>query len=73
MKSLNIGWLRRQLGIVSQEPILFDRSIADNIRYGDTTRTASIDEVVKAAKGANIHAFIVGLPEVCVFSKFDGK
>lgn len=63
-KTLNIGWLRRQLGIVSQEPVLFDRSIADNIRYGDNTYNPTIEEVIKAAKAANIHNFIETLPEV---------
>nr|XP_039263789.1 ATP-dependent translocase ABCB1-like isoform X2 [Styela clava] len=62
-KSLNISWLRRQMGIVSQEPVLFDRSIADNIRYGDNTYVASMEEVVAAAKAANIHNFIETLPD----------
>ena len=61
---LQISWLRSQLGIVSQEPVLFDCSIADNIKYGDNSRDVSMDEVVKAAKNANIHDFIEGLPEV---------
>ncbi|CAH2282580.1 ATP-binding cassette sub-family B member 5-like isoform X1 [Pelobates cultripes] len=62
-KCLNVQWLRSQLGIVSQEPVLFNYSIAENIAYGDNTRTVSIDEIQRAAKAANIHSFIEGLPE----------
>lgn len=49
---------------MSQEPILFDCSIAENIQYGDNSRVVSQEEVVEAAKAANIHAFIENLPEV---------
>ncbi|XP_061021100.1 phosphatidylcholine translocator ABCB4 [Dama dama] len=61
-KKLNIQWLRAQLGIVSQEPILFDCSIADNIAYGDNSRPVTMPEIVSAAKAANIHPFIETLP-----------
>ncbi|XP_032731938.1 phosphatidylcholine translocator ABCB4 isoform X3 [Lontra canadensis] len=61
-KKLNIQWLRAHLGIVSQEPILFDCSIAENIAYGDNSRVVSQDEIVNAAKAANIHPFIETLP-----------
>ncbi|XP_015413760.1 PREDICTED: phosphatidylcholine translocator ABCB4 isoform X3 [Myotis davidii] len=67
-KKLNIQWLRAQLGIVSQEPILFDYSIAENIAYGDNSRVVSQDEIVSAAKAANIHPFIETLPH-----KYDTK
>ncbi len=63
---LNIRWLRGQIGIVSQEPVLFDNSIADNIRYGANFRDVSTEEVVEAAKAANIHSFIDSLPQVCI-------
>ena len=67
IRDLNIGWLRSQVGIVSQEPVLFDASIADNIRYGALFREVSDEEVIGAAKAANIHTFIEGLPQVrCV-------
>ncbi|KAL6034361.1 hypothetical protein STEG23_030529, partial [Scotinomys teguina] len=62
VKQLNVQWLRAHLGIVSQEPILFDCSIAENIAYGDNSRVVSQDEIVKAAKEANIHQFIDSLP-----------
>ena len=63
-KQLNIQWLRAQLGIVSQEPVLFDCSIADNIAYGDNSRPVTMPEIVSAAKAANIHPFIETLPHV---------
>ncbi|XP_059476187.1 ATP-dependent translocase ABCB1 [Neocloeon triangulifer] len=55
--------LRSNLGIVSQEPVLFDRTIADNIGYGDTSREVDITEIIEAAKNANIHNFITSLPQ----------
>ena len=64
LRDLNIGWLRSQVGIVSQEPVLFGTSIAENIRYGANFREVSDDEVVEAAKAANIHTFIESLPQV---------
>ena len=64
VKELNLKWLRRQIGIVSQEPVLFDLSVRDNIAYGDTTREVSDQEVKEAARVANIHQFITSLPEV---------
>ncbi|XP_075602154.1 ATP-binding cassette sub-family B member 5 isoform X2 [Balearica regulorum gibbericeps] len=62
-KSLHLQWLRSRLGLVSQEPILFDCSIAENIRYGDNSRVVSQEEIEEAAKAANIHTFIENLPE----------
>ena len=64
MKSLNIQWLRSQIGLVSQEPVLFDTTIAENIRYGANFREVSDEEVEMAAKSANIHKFILTLPQV---------
>ena len=64
LRDLNIRWLRSQIGIVSQEPVLFDASIADNIRYGANFREVSDEEVLEAAKAANIHSFIETLPQV---------
>ena len=65
IRDLNIRWLRSQMGVVSQEPILFDSSIADNIRYGANFRDVSDEEVIEAAKAANIHNFVETLPQVC--------
>ena len=64
IKSLNLNWLRQQSGIVPQEPVLFDISIAENIRYGALYRDVSDEEVIEAAKSANIHNFIESLPMV---------
>ena len=55
------------MGLVSQEPILFDTSIADNIAYGDNFRKVEMEEIIKAARLANIHNFIETLPEVYIF------
>ena len=63
LKHLNLHWLRSNIGIVSQEPILFDASIAYNIGYGDNSRAVPLDEIIEAAKQANIHDFIASLPE----------
>ncbi|NWJ02935.1 MDR1 protein, partial [Crypturellus undulatus] len=62
-KTLHLQWLRSRLGLVSQEPVLFDCSIAENIQYGDNSRVVSQEEIEEAAKAANIHAFIERLPE----------
>ena len=62
---LHLQWLRSQMGIVSQEPVLFDCSISDNIAYGDNSRDVPMSEIIEAAKNANIHNFIQNLPDVC--------
>nr|QST14979.1 ABCB1-1 protein [Diaphanosoma celebensis] len=59
---INISSLRSQLGIVSQEPVLFNRTIADNIAYGDNQRQVPMEEIIEAARKANIHSFIQSLP-----------
>ncbi|XP_060052095.1 ATP-binding cassette sub-family B member 5 [Erinaceus europaeus] len=62
-KELNIQWLRSQIAIVSQEPVLFNCSIAENIAYGDNSRVVPLDEIKEVANAANIHSFIESLPE----------
>ena len=62
IKQLNVPFVRSKLGIVSQEPVLFDRTIAENIKYGDNTRDVSMEEVIEAARKANIHSFVSSLP-----------
>jgi ATP-binding cassette subfamily B protein len=52
-----VDWLRRQIGIVEQEPFLFSRSIRDNIAYG-AGREVTDDEIVEAARAAAIHDMI---------------
>jgi ATP-binding cassette, subfamily B, bacterial len=53
--------LRRQMGIVLQEPVLFNTSILENIRYGRPD--ADFDDVVRAARAAHAHDFIVAKEE----------
>lgn len=64
IKDITLQSLRSNFGIVSQEPVLFDRTIADNIAYGDNNRVVCKEDIIEAAKNANIHNFIVGLPQV---------
>jgi len=64
VRQLNVSWLRTQLGLVSQEPVLFDYSIRENIEYGDNGRHVNMDEVITAARASNIHNFIESLPDV---------
>ncbi|KAK5602504.1 Bile salt export pump [Crenichthys baileyi] len=60
---VNVPFLRSKIGIVSQEPVLFDCSIAENIKYGDNLREISMNEVILAAKKAQLHDFVMSLPE----------
>jgi len=61
LKEINIQWLRGQLGLVSQEPVLFDTTIAENIRLG--LPNATQEQIESAAKKANAHDFIVSFPD----------
>lgn len=60
--SVSLTTLRSQLGVVGQEPVLFDRTIAENIAYGDNSRQVTMDEIIEAAKMSNIHSFVTSLP-----------
>ncbi|KAH1178447.1 hypothetical protein KIL84_012149 [Mauremys mutica] len=61
IRTLNIKWLREHIGLVSQEPILFAATIAENIHCGREDITDS--EIKKAAKEANAFDFISRLPD----------
>ncbi|GEL69128.1 ABC transporter ATP-binding protein [Myxococcus virescens] len=61
LTSLEPEWLRRNIGMVAQEPQLFSCSIADNIRYGRPGATDA--QVEEAARAANAHAYIERFPE----------
>ncbi|CAF1154852.1 unnamed protein product [Adineta ricciae] len=63
ISELNIQWLRSLMGLVQQEPVLFNLSIRENITYGDNSRYISDAEIEKAARDANIHDFIAQLPK----------
>ncbi|KAL8154316.1 hypothetical protein V2J09_012076 [Rumex salicifolius] len=60
IERFKVKWLRSQMGLVSQEPCLFDTTIRENILFGKDD--ASMDEVIEVAKAANAHAFISQLP-----------
>nr|XP_016929348.1 ATP-dependent translocase ABCB1 [Drosophila suzukii] len=62
VRDVSMTNLRNQLGIVSQEPILFDRTIRENISYGDNSRIVTDQEIISACKKSNIHEFIANLP-----------
>lgn len=62
LKTITLGTLRSHLGIVSQEPNLFNKTIAENIAYGDNSREIELPEIIEAAKHANIHNFVSALP-----------
>ncbi|KAL7062928.1 hypothetical protein AAHC03_0254 [Spirometra sp. Aus1] len=63
VRTLSPNWIRQQIGIVSQEPNLFDLTIRENIAYGDNSREVSMAEIIEAAKKANVHDFVMSLPE----------
>uniref|UniRef100_A0A669QP59 Bile salt export pump n=1 Tax=Phasianus colchicus TaxID=9054 RepID=A0A669QP59_PHACC len=62
-KKVNVQFLRSKIGVVSQEPVLFDCSIADNIKYGSNTKDTTMEKVIEAAKKAQLHDFVMSLPE----------
>eukprot|EP00267_Zea_mays_P034596 XP_008669709.1 ABC transporter B family member 19 [Zea mays] len=61
LSSLNLRWLRSQMGLVGQEPVLFATSIIENVMMGkeDATR----QEAIAACAKANAHTFVLGLPD----------
>nr|CAB3446858.1 unnamed protein product [Digitaria exilis] len=61
IRRLRLKWLRAQMGLVSQEPVLFATTIRENILFGKEDATE--EEVIAAAKAANAHDFIVHLPQ----------
>ncbi|MCU1380083.1 MAG: ABC-type multidrug transport system, ATPase and permease component [Acidimicrobiales bacterium] len=61
LRELTLFSLREQIAFVHQEPLLFPRSIAENIGYGRVG--ATMEEIVEAAKAANVHHVIQAMPE----------
>lgn len=61
VRTVELGTLRRQVGIVSQDPFLFNDTVKHNIRYGRLDATD--EEIVAAAKAANADEFIAELPQ----------
>ncbi|CAI9782114.1 unnamed protein product [Fraxinus pennsylvanica] len=62
IRKFKLSWLRQQMGLVSQEPILFNETIRTNIAYGKRG-DVNEEEIVSATKAANAHDFISGLPQ----------
>ena len=60
-RDIDLQDLRRQIGIVLQEPFLFNGTISENIAYGKPG--ASLDEIMEAARAANAHNFILSKPD----------
>ena len=70
IRTLNIDWLRSKIGLVSQEPTLFNQTIYQNVCYGDITReNIPISEVIDACKESNINNRIENLPDVIYLLK----
>ena len=61
LKSFTLASLRRQIGLVTQDTVLFNDTVANNIAYG--TAAASRDDIIAAAKRANAHDFISAMPD----------
>ncbi|KAG1251230.1 hypothetical protein G6F68_012383 [Rhizopus microsporus] len=62
LRDYNVAWLRNKIGVVSQEPVLFNMTIKQNLLMG-IDRQASNEEIVEACKKANCHSFISQLPD----------
>ncbi|KAK1297877.1 ABC transporter B family member 9 [Acorus calamus] len=62
IQSFKLSWLREQMGLVSQEPVLFNETIRTNIAYGKRGEVSE-EEIIEAAKKANAHSFISSLPQ----------
>ncbi|MHA3773549.1 ABC transporter ATP-binding protein [Verrucomicrobiota bacterium sgz303538] len=61
LRDLKQDWLRRNIGVVLQEPLLFNDTIRENIAYGKPEATT--EEIIAAAKAANAHDMIMSLPD----------
>lgn len=61
VKTLNLEWLRSQMSLAQQEPVLFQGSILDNIKYGRPDATDA--EATQAARDANAHNFVTAFPQ----------
>jgi len=62
LHALKVSWLRQQVGLVAQEPVLFNDTIRANIAYGKQGGVSE-EEVIAAAEAANAHTFIAALPD----------
>ncbi|CBY43430.1 unnamed protein product, partial [Oikopleura dioica] len=63
LKSLNISYLRSMIGLVSQEPVLFNGSIRENILYGTQDKSVSQSEIEKVCRQANVLEFVLKMTD----------
>ena len=61
LKGLRLEQIRKEISVVSQDTFLFHGTVQENIRFGNSE--ASDEEIIEAAKSANIHDFIKSLPD----------
>ncbi|XP_010234151.2 ABC transporter B family member 11 isoform X1 [Brachypodium distachyon] len=61
LQTLKLSWLRQQIGLVGQEPVLFNDTIRANIAYGNEEQVTE-EEIIAVAEAANAHRFISSLP-----------
>lgn len=66
IKKFQLKWLRQQMGLVSQEPVLFNDTVHANIAYGKEG-TATEAEIIAASELANAHNFISSLRQVKIY------
>lgn len=62
LRKINLKWLRQNIGVVGQEPVLFNMTIRQNLAMG-SSRDVSEEEIISACKEANCHSFITQLPQ----------
>ena len=71
LKKLQLKWLRQQMGLVGQEPVLFNDTIRANIAYGKGGEEATEAEIVAASELSNAHKFISSIQKVTETRPFD--
>lgn len=63
INAFTLGNLRSHMALVSQEPVVFNVSIKDNIQLGGLSESMALTDIEEACKSANIHEFIASLPD----------
>ena len=63
IQKFKLSWLRQQMGLVNQEPALFNETIRTNISYGKHGEEVTEEEIIAATRAANAHNFISALPQ----------
>ncbi|KAF7261217.1 hypothetical protein EG68_01543 [Paragonimus skrjabini miyazakii] len=62
LRDLAPSWIRKQIGVVSQEPSIFDLTLEENIAYGDDSQDVNVEKIIEVARLLHIHDFISSLP-----------